>query len=122
MTKNEHHYTELMALLDELPDGVSAVSLNPAWVRGLIRRLRKEGYSLRFWRGVYDDIDGSWVELTFPTDPPTAPTPTRKAHGTPPDTSMILGPERKAWLESHGGATKFCRDAIDAAMAAEQEA
>jgi hypothetical protein len=50
----------------------------------------------------------------------TAPTPTRKAHGTPPDTSMILGAERKAWLESHGGATQFIRDAIDAAMAAEQ--
>jgi hypothetical protein len=51
----------------------------------------------------------------------TAPTTTRKAHGTPPDTSLILGDVRKAWLESHGGATQFIRDAIDAAMAAEAD-
>lgn len=40
----------------------------------------------------------------------------RKRPGTKPDTSLFLGPDRRAWLQSHGGIQPTIQRLIDEAM------
>lgn len=42
--------------------------------------------------------------------------PARPSIGTKPDTSIYLGPERRAWLKAHGGIQPTIHKMIDAAM------